>query len=113
LVTSLWVLFSSPSDAHPDPSYTSIPLKSHKETKQILELEQEEATNITRHAKALGLLKEKLLPHLRSIPPPSGKKYHTCIVLIVRNEIHIAEFLIRNILAGVQRFLVVDDDRVR
>ena len=66
-----------------------------------------------KHQKSMDLLQRYLVPHLRVIEPPPGKKYHACMILIVRNELHLVEFLVRNLLAGVQMIFIVDDNRVR
>lgn len=62
---------------------------------------------------AIEILQEQLLPRLPKLEPPPNKKYHTCSFTVTRNEHHLTEFLVRNLLAGIQHMWLLDDNRVR
>ena len=62
--------------------------------------------------KATKLLEQYVLSRV-AFNSLDGKKYSTCIFSVTRNEHHLTEFLVRNLLAGVQHFWLLDDNRVR
>lgn len=62
---------------------------------------------------ATQIIKTEILPFLPSERVPNGKKYRTCMLSVTRNEHHMTEFLLRNLLAGVEHFWLFDDNRVR
>jgi len=60
--------------------------------------------------KATKLLEQYVLSRV-AFNSLDGKKYSTCIFSVTRNEHHLTEFLVRNLLAGVQHFWLLDDNR--
>lgn len=66
-------------------------------------------------SKAINLLQTHLVPLLSpsTRDPETLLPYRTCMLTITRNEPHLAEFLVRSLLAGVDRIFLVDDNRVR
>jgi len=62
---------------------------------------------------AVSIIQQRLLPLVPKPPTPPGKRYHTCTFTVTRNEHHLTEFLVRNLLAGVQHMWLLDDNRVR
>ena len=63
--------------------------------------------------KAVDILKSTLLPVLPRLEVPDGKKYLTCTFTVTRNEYWLTEFIVRNLLAGVDHMWIADDNRVR
>jgi hypothetical protein len=62
---------------------------------------------------AIAILERELLPLLPKFEPPVGKRYHTCVFTVTRNEFYLTEFIVRNLLAGVDHIWIADDNRVR
>lgn len=44
--------------------------------------------------------------------PPRSKQYRACICTVTRNELHLEEWLVRNILSGVEHIYLFDNNRV-
>jgi hypothetical protein len=116
-VSGLNVLIAAKPKLRPGPPRTFKPLEhsviapTSKSCTSTLELLKSlnEADELE---KAVDILKSTLLPVLPRLEVPDGKKYLTCTFTVTRNEYWLTEFIVRNLLAGVDHMWIADDNRV-